>query len=45
MRVNSILDLFGAIVLLSVIALVVRNPQIVATVGTQFNRALATAKS
>lgn len=45
MKVNSILDIFGAIILLSAIALVVRNPGIVSTVGTQFNAALRTAKS
>ena len=43
MRINSILDIFGAIVLLAAIAVVVRNPQIVSTVGTQFNSALGTA--
>jgi len=45
MKVNSILDVFGAIILLSAIALVVRNPSIVTTIGTQFNTALKTAKS
>jgi len=42
-KVNTILDVFGAIIMLAAIAVVVRNPQIVATVGTQFNRALSTA--
>ena len=45
MKVNSILDIFGALILLSAIALVVRNPKIVSSVGTQFNQALKTAKS
>lgn len=43
MKINSILDIFGAIILLAAIAVVVRNPQIVSTVGTQFNSALGTA--
>ncbi len=45
MKVNSILDIFGAIILLAAIALVVRNPQIVGSIGTQFNQALKTAKN
>lgn len=45
MKVNSILDIFGAIILLAAIALVVKNPGIVGTIGTQFNAALKTAKS
>ena len=45
MKVNSILDIFGALILLSAIALVVRNPAIVGSIGTQFNSALRTAKS
>lgn len=45
MKVNSILDIFGAIILLAAIALVVRNPQIVTSIGSQFNTALKTAKS
>ena len=45
MKVNSILDIFGALILLSAIALVVRHPQIVSSVGTQFNQALRTAKA
>lgn len=43
MKVNSILDVFGAIILLAAIAVVVRNPSIVSTVGGQFNQALKTA--
>jgi len=45
MKVNSILDIFGALILLSAIALVVRNPAIVKDVGSTFNTALKTAKS
>ena len=45
MKVNSVLDIFGAIILLSLVALVVRNPQIVNAVGGQFNQALRTAKA
>ncbi len=43
MKVNSILDVFGAIILLAAIGLVVKHPQVVTTVGTQFNSALRTA--
>lgn len=43
MKVNSVLDVFGAIILLAAIAVVVRKPEIVTTIGTQFNRALTTA--
>lgn len=43
MKVNTVLDVFGAIILLAAIAVVVRNPTIVSSVGTQFNRALSTA--
>lgn len=45
MKVNSVLDIFGALIVLSAIALVVRNPRIVSTVGSSFNTALKTAKS
>lgn len=45
MKVDSILDIFGAIIVLSALALVVRNPQIVSTVGTQFTQALRVAKA
>lgn len=45
MKVNSILDIFGAIIVLSALALVVRNPRIVSTVGTQFTSALKVAKA
>lgn len=43
MKVNSVLDIFGAIIVLAALGLVVRNPAIVTTVGTQFNRGLSTA--
>jgi hypothetical protein len=42
-KINSILDIFGAIILLAAIAVVVRNPKIVSTIGTSFNTALGTA--
>lgn len=45
MKVNSILDVFGALILLSAIALVIRNPQIVSTTFSGFNRSLQIAKS
>lgn len=45
MKVDSVLDIFGALIILSALALVVRNPRIVTTIGTQFNTALKTAKS
>lgn len=45
MKVNNVLDIFGAIIVLSALALVVRNPQIVQTVGTQFTGALRVAKA
>lgn len=45
MKVNSVLDIFGALILLSAIALVVRNPKIVTDIGSTFNTALKTAKS
>lgn len=45
MKVNSILDIFGALILLSAISLIVLHPAIVTNVGTQFNRALSTAKN
>lgn len=45
MKVNNILDIFGAIIMLAAIALVVRNPGIVSSIGGQFNQALKTAKS
>jgi hypothetical protein len=44
-KVNSILDIFGALIVLSAIALVVRHPAIVTTTLGGFNTALKTAKS
>ena len=41
---GSILDLFGALILLAAVSLVVSKPQIVGTVGSQFNNALKIAK-
>lgn len=41
---GSILDIFGALILLAAVSLVVTKPQIVSSVGTQFNNALKTAK-
>ena len=43
MKVNSILDVFGAIILLAAIAVVAKHPAVVGSVGTQFNNALRTA--
>ena len=43
MKVNSVLDIFGAIILLALAALLIKNPGIVTTTGTQFNKALSTA--
>ncbi len=45
MKVNNVLDIFGALIVLSALALVVRNPQIVSTVGSQFTQALRVAKA
>lgn len=45
MKVNSILDVFGAIILLAAIAVVVKNPAIVGSIGGQFNTALKTAQA
>jgi hypothetical protein len=42
-KVKTVLDVFGAIILLAAIGIVVRNPGIVNTVGGQFNTALRTA--
>jgi hypothetical protein len=44
-KVNSVLDIFGALIVLSALALVIRHPQIVTSVGSAFNTALKTAKS
>ncbi len=42
-KTNTVIDVFGAILLLAAIGLVVRNPSIVNVAGGQFNRALTTA--
>lgn len=42
-KTQSVLDIFGAVILLAAIGLVVRKPEIVTSAGTQFNRALTTA--
>ena len=44
-RTESVLDIFGAVILLAAIGLVVRNPAVITTGGNQFNRALKTAVS
>ena len=44
MKINSVLDIFGAIILLTLAGLLIKHPQIVGTVGSQFNTALKTAK-
>lgn len=43
MKVNSILDVFGGILLLAAIAVVAKNPAVVGSIGGQFNTALKTA--
>lgn len=45
MKVNSVLDIFGALIVLSALALVIRHPQIVSTTFSGFNRSLQIAKS
>lgn len=44
MKINGVLDIFSALILLAAISLVVAKPQIVSTVGSSFNTALKTAK-
>ncbi|MSX11148.1 MAG: hypothetical protein F2811_01225 [Actinobacteria bacterium] len=44
MKINGVLDIFSALILLAAISLVVSKPQIVSTVGSSFNTALKTAK-
>lgn len=43
MKVNSIFEVFGAIILLAAIAVVAKHPQVVGSVSTGFNSALKTA--
>jgi hypothetical protein len=45
MKVNNVLDIFGALIVLSALALVVKNPGVVSTVGNQFTGALRVAKA
>lgn len=44
MRINSVLDIFGAIILLAIVATVVAHPKVVSTVGTTFTGAIQAAK-
>jgi hypothetical protein len=44
MRVNSVLDVFGALILLALATVLIRNPKIVETTFTGFNKALSTAR-
>ncbi|CAB4336750.1 unannotated protein [freshwater metagenome] len=44
LKINGVLDIFSALILLAAISLVVSKPQIVSTVGSSFNTALKTAK-
>lgn len=44
LKINGVLDIFSALILLAAISLVVAKPQIVSTVGSSFNTALKTAK-
>ena len=43
MKVNSILDVFGGIILLAAIAVVATHPSLVTGIGGAFNTALGTA--
>ena len=44
MKVNSILDIFGAIIFLALATVLIRNPHIVQVTGNAFNTALKTAR-
>ena len=44
MKVNNILDIFGALIMLALATVLIRNPRIIQTIGTQFNTALTTAR-
>lgn len=44
MKINSVLDIFGAIILLALATVLIRNPKIVQTTFTGFNTALKTAR-
>lgn len=44
MKVNGVLDIFGGIILLAIVATVVLHPKVVSTLGTSFTGAIAAAK-
>ena len=44
MRVNSVLDIFGALILLALATVLIRNPRIIQVTGSTFNTALKTAR-
>lgn len=44
MRVDSILDIFGALILLALATVLIRNPKIISVTGNAFNEALKTAR-
>lgn len=44
MKVNSVFDIFGGILLLAIIATVALHPKVVSTIGTSFTGAIAAAK-
>lgn len=45
MKVTNVLDIFGALIVLSALALIVRNPAVVSQTGSAFTNALRVAKS
>lgn len=45
MKINNVLDIFGGIILLSMLAVVARNPNVVTGPLGSFNTILRTAKS
>lgn len=44
MRVNSVLDIFGALIILALATVLIRNPKIVQITGTSFTNALKVAR-
>ena len=44
MRINSVLDIFGALIVLALATVLIRNPKIVSTTLGGFNTALSTAR-
>lgn len=44
MQVNSVLDIFGALILLALATVLIRNPKIIQTTGTAFTNALKVAR-